>query len=145
MGVRQTIFGKRVYMDTMIFIYLMEGYSKLEAQLLEIRDSFLNKEAEFFTSDLTLCEVLVIPFKLNNEIMIAQYRNFIEQSGAIGLRSITRATYVQAAVFRAQFGLKTPDAVHVSSAVETGCNIFLTNDKPIKVPESIKIVLLKDM
>ena len=38
-------------------------------------------------------------------------------------RGIDRATEIWA-----QYGFKTPDAIHLAAAVASGCNVFLTND-----------------
>ena len=140
MGIRDTIRGKRTYFDANIFIYLLEGYSAFEEALLEIRDSILNREAEIFTSDLTLCEVLVAPFRRNHTELASRYRQFIEDSGAFALLPTTRDTYIRASLYRAQLRLKIPDALHMASAVENGCSAFVTNDKALKAPKGIEVV-----
>ena len=135
--------GRRVYFDAMIFIYLIEGYSELQDRLFEIRDSLLKTEAKVFTSELTICETLVVPFRNNDVAMVSKYREFIEDSGAFEVLPAHRATWIRASLYRAQFGLKTPDAVHVASAVEAGCELFVTNDKLIKSPKGIKVASLR--
>jgi predicted nucleic acid-binding protein len=142
MGLRQALKGKTVYFDANIFIYMMEGFPSMETQLREIRDSIYHQESQICTSELTLCEVLVPAFRSNNTELLSLYRRFIEDSGAFELVPTTREIYVRASLLRAQLGLKTPDAIHVASAVDFGCKIFLTNDKPIKVPKDIKILTL---
>jgi predicted nucleic acid-binding protein len=34
----------------------------------------------------------------------------------------------RATAIRAQYGFKTPDAIHLAAAVPSGCDVFLTND-----------------
>ena len=134
--------GKRVYFDTNVFIYLIEGFAELRATLLDIRDSILHGEAEIVTSELTICEALVAPFRSNNSAHVAGYRRFIEESGAFELRPTSRETYVRASLYRAQMGLKTPGAIHVATALEAGCAVFVTNDRSIKAPARLRIVQL---
>ncbi len=134
--------GKRVYFDTNVFIYLIEGFAELRATLLDIRDSILHGEAEIVTSELTICEALVAPFRSNNSAHVAGYRRFIEESGAFELRPTSRETYVRASLYRAQMGLKTPDAIHVATALEAGCVVFVTNDKSIRAPAGLQILQL---
>jgi predicted nucleic acid-binding protein len=140
MGIRQKIKGKRVYFDTNIFIYMIEGYAAFETSLNEIRDSILHQEAEIFTSDLTLCEVLVAPFRADNAELVLLYRQLIEDSGAFILLSTTRETYIRASLYRAQMGLKMADAIHMATAVENGCTVFVSNDTGLKMPKGIELV-----
>jgi predicted nucleic acid-binding protein len=143
MGLREDLKGKRVYFDANVFIYLMEGYPALETSLRDIRDSIFHGESNICTSELTLCEVLVPVFRANNTGLLALYRQFIEDSGAFELIPTTRETYIRASLLRAQFGLKTPDAIHMATAIESGCSAFLTNDKSLKAPIGITILSMK--
>jgi predicted nucleic acid-binding protein len=145
MGLRDDLKGKRVYFDANVFIYLMEGYPTLESSLHDIRDSISHAESNICTSELTLCEVLVPAFRANNTGVLALYRQFIEESGAFELIPTTRETYVRASLLRAQLGLKTPDAIHMASAIEARCTAFLTNDRLLKGPKEIVILGLKDL
>jgi predicted nucleic acid-binding protein len=140
LGLRDQLKGKRVYFDANVFIYLMEGYAALESELHEIRDSILHGETHICTSELTLCEVLVPAFRGRNSGLLSLYRQFIEDSGAFELLPTSRETYIRASLLRAELGMKTPDAIHMASAIESACTAFLTNDKPIKGPKAIKIL-----
>jgi predicted nucleic acid-binding protein len=142
MGLRQTLKGKRVYFDANIFIYLLEGFSNLETSLEDIRESIAHQEADIFTSELTLCEVLVPTFRAEKTKLLQLYRHFIEGSGAFSLLPTSRETYIRASLFRAQFGLKTPDAIHVASALEADCSVFLSNDKDLRLPKGMALVSL---
>jgi predicted nucleic acid-binding protein len=140
MGIRRDIKGKRVYFDTNVFIYLVEGYAAFQTSLNEIRESILHQEAEIFTSELTLCEVLVLPFRSNNTEVVNIYRQLIEESGAFTLLPTKRETYIRASLIRAQMALKMADAIHMATAVEYGCEVFVSNDTGLKVPKGMALV-----
>lgn len=140
MGLRKTLRGRCVYLDTNILIYLMEGNAIFAPQMEEIADGILAGDFACVTSELSLCEVLVLPMRIGNTILENKYREFIEQSGAIDLVPTTRETYILAGRCRANLGLKTADAIHVASAVLAGADVFLTNDRPIKVPSALELV-----
>ena len=142
MGLRNTIKGKRVYFDANIFISLMEGFPALARSLSDIRDSIFHGQARIFTSELTLCEVLVPAFRADNTQLLMQYRRFLEESGAFELIPTTRDIYIRASLLRAQLGLKTPDAIHVSSAVTSECQVFLTHDTKLKTPKGMIVTHL---
>jgi len=40
--------------------------------------------------------------------------------------------------------LKLPDAIHVATAQSIDCDIFLTNDKKIRTPKNIEVIILED-
>jgi predicted nucleic acid-binding protein len=42
--------------------------------------------------------------------------------------TLSREVMDRATAIRAQYGLKTPDAIHLAAAVAAGCDVFLTND-----------------
>lgn len=143
MGLREKLRGRKVYFDANVFIYLMEGFAAFAADISDIGESLLHTEAEFFTSELTLCEVLVLPFRQNDTSLIARYRSLIEESGSFGLLPTRRETYVRASLFRGQFAMKTSDAIHMASAAEAGCQVFVTADRGIKAPRGIEVVALE--
>jgi predicted nucleic acid-binding protein len=41
---------------------------------------------------------------------------------------LSREVIDRATEIRAQYGFKTPDAIHLAAAVVSGCDVFLTND-----------------
>nr|VFJ45894.1 MAG: Predicted nucleic acid-binding protein, contains PIN domain [Candidatus Kentron sp. DK]VFJ47603.1 MAG: Predicted nucleic acid-binding protein, contains PIN domain [Candidatus Kentron sp. DK] len=133
MGLREKLEGRRVYFDANIFIYLLEGYKELEWQIEEIRSSLVLGECEIFTSELTLCEILVYPLGNQDNNSVEQYRAFLERSGAFQLIPTSKDTYIRASEYRALLRLRTPDAIHVATALESECDIFLTNDRNINI------------
>ncbi|WP_202219771.1 PIN domain-containing protein [Okeania sp. KiyG1] len=50
------------------------------------------------------------------------------------LCSITRATVITAANLRGSSNLGLVDALHLATAIEAGCTIFLTNDTALRHP-----------
>ncbi|GLI92772.1 type II toxin-antitoxin system VapC family toxin [Methylocystis echinoides] len=142
MGIRNALRGRRVYFDTNVFIYLLEGFPSFDSELQDIRDCILHAEAAISTSELTICEALVKPFRANDSRLLVTYRQFIEESGAFAVLPTHRDIYVRAGLYRAQFGLKTPDAIHVATAVDAKCGVFLSNDKNLKVPHGLQIMSL---
>ena len=57
----------------------------------------------------------------------------------------TRQLWEDAARLRAETGLKTPDALHASTALRSGCSIFITNDIDFRRVQGLPIVVLDDL
>jgi predicted nucleic acid-binding protein len=50
-----------------------------------------------------------------------------------------------AARLRARYNLRTPDALHVATAINAGCQAFLTNDNTLKRVTELSILILDDL
>lgn len=139
MGLRERLAHQQVYFDTNIFIYAFENATLYRDQLTSLARVLDDKECIAFTSEFTLSEILTKPFRDNMLEAVAKYREVLE-GGEIRLAPITRSILVRSAMLRGQLGLKTPDAIHVATAVDTGCSAFLTNDASIRLPKSMELV-----
>lgn len=51
----------------------------------------------------------------------------------------------QAADLRARYNLRTPDAVQIATAIDTGCDAFLTNDIALKRVTEICVIVLSEL
>ncbi len=56
-------------------------------------------------------------------------RKLSEFLARLDLRPVDRATAEQAAILRARYSLRTPDAIHLATAIGMGAHRFITNNK----------------
>lgn len=142
--IAKILHGKKVYVDTNICIYLVEWFTPLQDILTEIWYLLSHRMFQAHSSELTLWETLIQPYKTNKNHLVRHFQSFLEESGAFTLSPTLRTTYILAAELCAKTSLKMPDAIHIATALETECDIFFTNDKRIKIPEKIplKVVYL---
>ncbi|MBB2674097.1 type II toxin-antitoxin system VapC family toxin [Rhizobium sophoriradicis] len=124
----------RVYLDTNIFIIAFERRdetSDLLSQLFVASDGYA--EPRFVTSELTLSELLVTPYRDNDDSLIDTYEGLILTSSWLEVLPIVPPALRYAAVLRSQYGgLKLPDAIHLSTAIGANCSHILTADLGIK-------------
>jgi predicted nucleic acid-binding protein len=66
MAILEAITGTRIYLDTNIFIYAVEGYAQFQAELNELFEAFDEGNLKALSSELTSSEVLVKPLIDNN-------------------------------------------------------------------------------
>jgi hypothetical protein len=57
---------------------------------------------------------------------------------------IDRTILFQSANFRAVSGTQTPDSIHVATAMATHCDLFISSDKRLKMPDSILRLSVED-
>jgi predicted nucleic acid-binding protein len=60
------------------------------------------------------------------------YRDILVNGDTFRLSAVTTHTAESAARLRANYNLRTPDALHVATALESSCDAFLTNDLGLK-------------
>ncbi|MBB3999854.1 type II toxin-antitoxin system VapC family toxin [Aureimonas pseudogalii] len=125
--------ARRVSVDTNVFIYLLEGVEGLEEVSQTFRRIIVERAFEAFTSEFTLCEVLVHPLRRAADEEVAAYRSLIEISGAFTTIPVDLPAFVEAARLRATLGLRTPDAIHVACALHSGCDVILSNDQRLQL------------
>jgi predicted nucleic acid-binding protein len=138
-----TILGRRVYLDTNIFIYAVEGYEPEAAFLQGLLAALEEGRFAAVTSELTLAEVLLKPFGLGREDAVATYTELLTPSERLIVPPVGRAILVEAARQRAALGMPMPDAIHVATALAAGCELFLTNDRRLKLPSELTKELLE--
>jgi len=128
--------GKSVYFDANIFIYLLENHSDLGEVCLSIVQSAVDKELDGYSGDLVLAELLVKPLKDNNARAVKAVKDLFSKETRIELLPHKRSTFETAALLRANYKIKLPDALHIATAIENHIEVFLTNDREIpSIPE----------
>jgi uncharacterized protein len=128
----------KIYLDTCLVIYLLEGAPNL-AQPVESA-VLAQPEAQYCGSALLRMECLVGPLRSGNTALAAEYEQVFS---ALIMLPIAVTVYDHAARLRATHGLKTPDALHLATALAAGCDEFWTNDNRLsKVGTAIKFRVL---
>ncbi len=145
MGLMEDLQQKITYFDTSIFVYSVENNQEFGSICQELMLGLENNQLNAITSELTLSEALVFPFRNAHLETQRKYQEIIETSGSLLVVPIVRHILIRAAELRAgQPSLKTPDAIHLATALETGCEVFLTNDTRIKSPD-LEIITLSSL
>jgi len=116
-----------IYLDSNIVIYFIENPSdwgaKAAGRILDIQ----SRGEMIFVSDLTRMECRIRPLRDSNTQLLQEYDSFFQLAG-VRVLSISPLACDRAAVIRAALGYKPIDALHLASAIEAGCDQFLTND-----------------
>ena len=144
MGLMEKIGPEPVGLDTAIFIYYMEEHP---AYLPVVEPLFVGIDRgviEGVTSELTLLEVLVVPYRKRDSELAGRYESILTSCRGLHLLAIDRAVLKDAAQLRAAFSVKTPDAIQLATALSAGCGAFLTNDRDLPKGQGIKILQLRD-
>ncbi|WP_207713961.1 hypothetical protein [Scytonema sp. UIC 10036] len=80
MGIIDAIQGNKVYLDTNILIYALEGYPAYLQDLTQLFQRITQGDLIAVTSELSLVEALVKPFQNQNLTQQQIYKQFITNS-----------------------------------------------------------------
>jgi predicted nucleic acid-binding protein len=136
--------NSKVYLDTAPIIYSVEKHVDYWQMLISLWQSLKAHEIEVFTSELTLLETLVQPVKQNNQILISAYESLLTATD-INLLPISLDILRESANLRALNNLKTPDAIHASTAFSANCDFLVTNDAGFKRLSNVNVIILSDL
>jgi len=133
---------RRVYLDSMIFIYQLAKdarYSLFTNQLLQAIE---NKKMKAVCSSLLFAETLVPAFRANRIDLAEQTKLLFLSFPNLEILPVTNEISTLSAQIRAEYNFKTPDALHLATAFVSGCKIFITNDKALQKVRGIEVFVL---
>lgn len=135
---------RRVALDTMCFIYVLEA----NPDFVEVSQSWLalveSGRVVGTASVLTATELLVHPLRAGRPDVAANYATHLRNLPNLDLVPIDLAIAREAAHLRARWGLRTPDALHLASAIRADVDVFVTADRQIARAEvGLDIVVLR--
>lgn len=136
--------AKKAYFDTNLFIYLIEENPQYKENVVALIQHLETIGCKIFTSELTLAECLVKPFSDNDINSQENYKASIKSSKFLTVIPVSSEILIKAAQLRGSLKNKLPDSIHLASAIKSGCDIFVGNDKKIKTNSEIELLLLGD-
>ncbi|MFN7348786.1 MAG: type II toxin-antitoxin system VapC family toxin [Dolichospermum sp.] len=137
--------GKIIGLDTAPLIYFIEE----NPSYLEVTDAFFiamyRGDFSVVTSVLTISEVLVYPLRAGNTILAQQYRDILFNSQGLTTIEVLPDIAENAAKLRADYNLRTPDAIQMATAIYGGASIFLTNDIRLPSLPGLTVLVLNQL
>jgi len=132
-----------IYVDTSPVIYSVEKTPDFYPLLLPLWQAAESGQIELVTSELTLLEVLVVPLRQKDMVLINAFERALT-AAETELAPITIDILRDAAQLRAETNLKTPDAIHAATALARGCVQFITNDPAFRRVTGLNVVVLSE-
>jgi predicted nucleic acid-binding protein len=142
-----SLLGRRVYIDTNVFIFAVESPNPWTAILADFFAAIDDRAVYAFTSELTLAEVLAKPLAATATGLVAKYDQMLAENSVVGVMPISRAVLRSSAELQAQLGLKLADSIHLATAKHVTCDFVLTNDEKLgrKIETSFKWMSLANL
>lgn len=134
---------RRIYLDTNAVIYYAEAHSTLGPPVDAILTASARGELTIVTSELCLAEALVLPLRLGQRELADGYEKLLTSRPNFEVWPVSRAILVGCAQLRAVQRIKTPDAIHVATALAANCSHLVSEDG-FQVPPALTKVLVSD-
>ncbi len=131
--------------DTMLFVYHFEGNEEFGPAAGRILKAAEEGRVRLVTSVLSLLEVLVIPKRYRHQELCRRYREFFESFPNLRLLSVDSEIAEIASGLRADHELRTPDSIHVATAIHAGVDAFVTQDLRLKKIRSFPVLALQEV
>ncbi len=134
---------KRIALDSMVFIYFESANPSYGNRTREIFARAESGLCDLVASTIVLTEVLTGYRQSRQSRLEAEFWAFLQASSPF-LKFISVSTQIadEAARIRAAYKLKTPDALHLATAIRAEADLFVTNDRKLKVFTEVPILLL---
>lgn len=129
-------------LDTNIFISAFNKGDVLGKKAIELLDEIKQNSPRVYISVLVFQEFLVKIFAGGLEKDAALYEDFITAGGFFTPVDVDREIARKAAKIRAEYpNVRTPDAIHLATALSAGVKTFFTFEK--KLPKKISNLQIK--
>jgi predicted nucleic acid-binding protein len=135
---------KIIGLDTAPFIYYIDDVA-LYADLLDpVFRLMENRVLGAVTSTVTFAEILTKPFADKNFSLADEIKFTLKSFASLAVVSIDEKLAEAAALIRARYAIRLPDALQIAAAIQGEATLFLTNDRHVKKVDAIEVVVLSD-
>lgn len=133
----------RLYLDACAIIYAIEGAPPFRDEVLKwIGQAENSDDGTLITSRLSFLECRIKPLRDRDEELLKKYGDFFGRT-SVAVVEIDAGVIDRATTLRVEHGFKTPDAIHLASALEHDANRFLTGDAALSRCAGLKVQVLQ--
>lgn len=134
-----------IALDTSIFIYQLEA-NRRYADLTDRVFEWLEQPGHSaVTSTITMAELLVQPYRRSDDQQADEFYGLLSTYPNLEWIAATLPIADTAAKLRAVYRLRTPDALHAATAVQSGATGFVTNDSAFERVTEFETLVLEHL
>jgi predicted nucleic acid-binding protein len=137
--------ASKIYLDANCIIYFVERADALQAKVAELIRYATDHGQGLACSEIGIAECLFGAFKMASDALEATYNEIFYDIALFDLCPLDGERAKQAAKLGAEKSLKLVDAMHFLAAIETQCDVLVTNDSRIRSSHGVRVVQLGDL
>ena len=88
---------------------------------------------------------MILPTRQKNLSVQQQFINILTSQDTINFVDINSEIALIAADIRVRYNLKLPDALQITTAIQSNCDAFLTNDLQFKKVRELSILVVSEL
>ena len=138
--------GSRILLDSVSIVYYLERNPRYFAAAAEWMERVNAGQLAACASALLLAEVLFPAYRAGSPAAARQARAALERIPNFEIVDVSAPVADVAARLRAEHNLRTPDALHVATALHRGAGWIVTNDRLLRrvEAEGVRVWLFDD-
>ncbi|MGH9368188.1 MAG: type II toxin-antitoxin system VapC family toxin [Thermoanaerobaculia bacterium] len=129
--------------DSALWIYWIQESEKFLPAVAPLMRDLREGRIAVVTSVLSQVEVLTRAFAKGDDVLARRYRDFFENTDGIAVLDVDQEIAEGAARLRARYALRTPDAIHLSTALAARASAFVTTDRRLARIREIEVRVLR--
>lgn len=132
----------RPYLDSCCIIYLVEATSPFHsASAARLTPDRADPASLLITSRLSRLECRTRPVRDGNAALLGAYEAFFSASRLL-VSELSAAVIERATDLRARYRFRTPDALHLATAIQETADVFLTGDAALARCAEVRVEVL---
>ena len=136
---------RKIGLDTSVFIFEIEGNPKHIKLANPIFVGLDGPKGQAVTSTITMLELLVQPYRLSDIDRVNKLYALLSTYPHLEWIEPTLEIVDRAARLRAEYNLKTPDALQAATALACQATGFISNDTAFKSVGGLEALILDEM
>lgn len=136
---------RTVGLDTSVFIFKIEANARYLDLVNPIFDWLEGPKGHGVTSTVTMLELLVLPYRVSDIDLVNRFYALLSTYPNLQWIAPTLEIADRAAQLRADYNLRTPDALQAATAVLAEATAMITNDPAFKRIGTLEILVLEDL
>lgn len=135
---------KIIAIDTPIFIYEFNRHKLFFPFANELFLKLEKNKLKGITSLISFIEVTSFPPLKFRDDLLKAYANIFLKTPGLEMIDPNLIIGKKAAEIRRNYGIHTPDAIQIATAIINKANLFISNDESFKKVKEIKTLVLKE-
>lgn len=128
----------KVYFDTNIWIYHLQGISEWKTKARELIKETIDRDNTIVISSMFFTEFLT---GRQGEYNLEKLLSRMDAVNNLELEIVHPLNAIYAGELRQKYKLRTPDAIHLATAIKSGCKTFWTGDKRLQKVKEIEVMI----
>ena len=133
---------RRIGLDSNLLIYFIEAHTSYGVLARKVFESIETGRPVAVCSTLSLLEVLVQPYRTQNDQIVNRFYGLLTTYPHLHWVDLSVEVADLGARLRAEYELKTPDAVLLATALHSHATGFIGNDAKLKRVKELEVLVL---